>query len=234
MRKILRVEGSDIRVISHAPSPGFDPLTASRAELEENGFPPVPEDPRLREKFAREWNKLKNKIHYIEPKLRIVKRDATSRSRRRPQPEGVMNPSHNWCGAVVLPSAGESFQSVIGSWVVPSVAAPAQVGLFSCGIWVGIDGALTSSTDLFQAGVQLEVGTTSWQAFWQWVPDEDQMLITNFPVAAGDNMLLMICTSCGVQDGRAFLGQRHNRRDGQCGLWPGRGAACAKRHRASR
>ncbi len=85
MRKILTVEGINIRVISHAPSPGFDPLTASRAELEENGFPPVPEDPRLLEKFAREWSKLKNKIHHIEPKLRLMKRDATHRPGRRPE-----------------------------------------------------------------------------------------------------------------------------------------------------
>lgn len=204
MRKIFKVEGSDIRVISHAPSPGFDPLTAGRAELEENGFPPVPEDPRLREKFAREWDKLKNKIHYIEPQLRVVKREVTSPSRRRPRPEGVTNPSENWCGAVVLPGSGEIFQSVIGSWIVPAVTAPAQGGLFGCSIWVGIDGALTSSTDLFQAGVQLEVGTTYWQAFWEWVPGAP-MQITNFPVSAGDNMLLMICTTgAGSKTGGLF------------------------------
>lgn len=198
MRKIITVEGSDIRVISHAPSPGFDPLTASRAELEENGFPPVPEDPRLLEKFAREWDKLKNKIHYIEPKLRVVKRDATSRSRRRPRPEGVPNPSDNWCGAVVFPSTGDSFQSISGSWVVPSAVAPPQIGVgatgFACGIWVGIDGAFSSSTDLLQVGVQA-YENTSWYAFWQWVPDDLQWQITNFPVSPGDNVLVVLCTS---------------------------------------
>jgi hypothetical protein len=103
MKKTITLEG-DITVETHAPSPNFNPLTASAAELVANGFPAVPDDAHHRERFAQVWGRLKHKFHYVEPTFR-VNRDRTH-GPRQPSPTGGTQTSSNWSGGVVTPPGG--------------------------------------------------------------------------------------------------------------------------------
>ena len=196
MNKTLTLEGG-INVVTHAPSPNFNPLTASAAELVANGFPAVPDD--HRERFARVWGQLKNKFHYVEPTFR-VERDRTHGPRHRQPAEGTQT-STNWSGAVVNPPAGQTFSWLEGDWVVPAVDAPTQNEWYYCATWIGIDG--DGSGDVFQSGVESDVYvsgssvTTDYYPWWEWFPGPS-VAITNFPVSPGDMITMLLCAADGA------------------------------------
>jgi hypothetical protein len=63
-------------------------------------------------------------------------------------------------------------------------------------MWVGIDGA-TGSTDVLQAGTEADVSCSngyyqpSYYAWFEWYPDYEYE-ITNFPVAPGESLLVVV------------------------------------------
>ena len=195
MKKTITIEG-DVKVVTHSPSPNFDPLTASAAELVANCFPAVPQDQPHRQRFERVWARLKNKFHYIEPTFRV--NPGKTHGPRHPSPTAGTQTSSNWSGAVVNPPAGQTFKYVIGDWVVPDVDAPAQGQWYYCANWIGIDG--DGSGDVFQAGLQSEVYqsgssiTKVLYPWWEWFPASETQ-ITNFPVSPGDMMIMTLCSA---------------------------------------
>ncbi len=76
-----------------------------------------------------------------------------------------MHTSSNWSGYVAI---GSRYNSVQGSWVVPSVSATNTVSADAA--WVGIGGV--SSTDLIQAGTEAisEGGTVTYEAWYELLP----------------------------------------------------------------
>ncbi|MBV8902356.1 MAG: hypothetical protein JOZ22_01875 [Acidobacteriia bacterium] len=195
MKKTLTVEG-DTKIVSYSPSPKFDPLSASAAEQVANGLPAMPEDPHHRERYARLWNKVKNKFHYIEPTFR-VERDRTHGPRQRQTAEGTQT-STNWSGGVVNPPAGQTFSWLEGDWVVPAVSAPTNNGTYYCATWIGLDG--DGSNDVFQAGVESDVSAKSsavYYPWWEWFP-APSIAINNFPVAPGDMIVMVLCSVSGA------------------------------------
>jgi hypothetical protein len=57
----LTLEGG-AKIRTFAPPRGFDPLTASLADLQRYGFPPRPEDPRHLARYTQFFSRLKNKF----------------------------------------------------------------------------------------------------------------------------------------------------------------------------
>ena len=104
----------------------------------------------------------------------------------------VVQESSNWSGYV---RTGAGLTSASGSWVVPSVHAPAtrklqRKNLYS-GTWVGIDG--NSNGNLIQAGTEQDWlrGTTSYQAWWEILPAPETP-IPSIAVHPGDTMSVTI------------------------------------------
>jgi Peptidase A4 family len=197
MKKTLTIEG-DITVVTHRPSPGFDPLTASVAEQVANGFPPILDDPPHRERYARMWQRLKNKFRYVEPTFRLEHDRKHGVIRQRHSRAGTQT-STNWSGVVVNPPTGQTFKSVQGDWVIPAVDAPTQNKWYYSATWIGIDG--DGSNDVFQAGVESDIFTNgspviNCYPWWEWYPG-DSVSITNFPVSPGD-MITMVLSSGGA------------------------------------
>ncbi|MGB6744040.1 MAG: G1 family glutamic endopeptidase [Terracidiphilus sp.] len=194
MKKTLVVEG-DMKIVSYAPSPNFNPLTASAAELVENGFPAVPDDPKHQERFKRVWSRLKNKFHYIEPTFRVDREKIHGPRQRRPE-EGSST-STNWSGALVNPPAGQTFRWLEGDWVIPAVDAPTENEWYYASSWIGIDG--DGSADVFQAGVGSQVYrsgtlvTAEYYPWWEWFP-ASPVNITNFPINPGDMITMILCS----------------------------------------
>jgi len=191
----MTLEGG-FKIRTYAPPRGFDPLTASAADLERHGFPARPEDPHHLARYRRVFGQLKQKFHYVQPTFRVnTERRHGPRIR---QPEAGTETSGNWSGGVVYAPSGQSFRWVEGDWVVPSVDAPTQNQWYYCASWIGIDG--DGSNDVCQAGVECEVYqsgssiTRNIYPWWEWYPNFE-VQITNLAVSPGDMVTMLICTS---------------------------------------
>lgn len=196
---VITLEG-DVRIITFHPPPGFDPLAASAAELERYGFPARPDDPRLLEQFERVFGRLKGRFHYVEPTFRI-NRNRSHGPRKQTLTAGTWT-GDNWSGGIVNAPMGQSFNGILGEWVVPNVypATPSQEW-YACATWVGLDG--DGSGDVCQAGVECLVYGTRNNRFaasaypWhQWFGGP-MVTVTSVPVSFGDFVTVSLCTSGG-------------------------------------
>ena len=67
----ITLEGG-AKVTTFAPPPsGFDPLTASPADLVRYGFPARPEDPHHLARYRTVFGQLKHKFQYVQPTFRV-------------------------------------------------------------------------------------------------------------------------------------------------------------------
>jgi Peptidase A4 family len=94
--------------------------------------------------------------------------------------------STNWSGYVDS-SAGESFSTVSGSWVQPSVSS-SSAGEGYAAFWVGLGGASNQSESLEQVGTAADVvdGQTTYYAWYELVPAAEVKL--PLTIHAGDHM----------------------------------------------
>ena len=85
--------------------------------------------------------------------------------------------SPNWAGYADTPATGNTFTSVSGSWIMPTVAPPAgaPVGVeYYASFWVGLDGFNSSTVE--QVGVDAFTENTvsgiisQYQPFWEMFP----------------------------------------------------------------
>jgi hypothetical protein len=225
MKRITLNGGIKVRTFTPPPL-GFDPLSASAAELHKHGFPVRPDHPQQLERYKRVFGQMKNRFQYIEPEFKVNK------SRRRPPTKpavglgsaavGTGNEFHPfWSGGVVIPPAGQSFRWIVGEWTVPNVGAPTNGQTFYFTSWVGIDGDINvQSTDVCQAGINLDVtgsgasASRHVSAFCEWfttqLPPQDQHEVgVNFPVTFGDTVIVTICTSgAGATEALIFFANR--------------------------
>jgi hypothetical protein len=188
------------RTTRHFPVPPeeFDPLTAHPDDLKLYGFPPEPNqsaDPDLYD-F---WNEMvspplsypKGDFDYAPALAQNIQSAGAAVSRRRHQS------SRNWSGGYITPRDGRMFTDVLGSWIVPAVAAPAGSppgAEFGSSTWIGFDGQRRyQDSTLPQIGTAqfLNLGgvpgstTISWVQWWPGPP----LTLPTLPVNPGDRML---------------------------------------------
>src|SRR5258708_32444247 len=90
----IKLDGG-IHVRTFAPPPrGFDPITASPAELFKHGFPARPDHPEHLERYKRVFGLMKDRFQYIEPTCRINpnRRHGTAASRHFAETVDVQPP----------------------------------------------------------------------------------------------------------------------------------------------
>jgi hypothetical protein len=212
MKKMELEGGMTVRTFS-APPKDFDPFTASSADLERHGFPPMPADPRHAERYRRVFGQIKDRFNYVEPTFR-VNPDRTHGPRKQLSKAAGTETSGNWSGGVVYAPAGQPFKWLEGDWIVPDVNAPTQNQWYYCASWIGIDGD-GGSGDVFQAGVECEVyrsGSTITRniyPWWEWYPTPE-VQITNFPVSPGDLITMILCSTsaAGSKSGTVYVTNR--------------------------
>ena len=205
----LTLEGG-VKIKTFAPPRGFDPLTASLADLQRYGFPPRPEDPHHLARYTQFFSRLKNKFNYMQPTFRLnTDRRHGPRVRRT---EAGTETSTNWSGGVVFAPSGTSFRWVEGDWVVPDVDAPTENQWYYSASWIGIDG--DGSGDVCQMGVECEVFRSgnsisrNIYPWWEWFPNFE-VQITNLAVSPGDMVTALICTSgANATTASAFFSNR--------------------------
>jgi hypothetical protein len=184
-----------------APTPpaGFNPLTASDAQIDFYGLPPRPDARKSAGAYAVWEMTVTSTTRRIVPQLRATRiangpAQIVSRSARQNNgPSGAK--SNNWSGYTVSDSANVFATNkayVYGSFVVPV----AQQAYGTCSStwrysssWVGIDG--WGSSDVLQAGIEADAqcagGTTTafYSAWYEWYPNNETQ-IQNFPIHPGD------------------------------------------------
>ena len=198
-----------IQGITQAPPPpqGFNPMSASNADLIKYGFPPRP-DKKALPRSSTVWAKMMSRPHNYAP----LKFSVNTEQVRSPQ--GATPPSNlptttsgNWSGAVITsPPAGQTFYAVSASWVVPNAYPPQSAksgstfnnGTYKCSVWVGIDGWYgVENTELIQMGTSSQAVVNNGQitqsayAWLEWFPAYETPI--NFPVKPGDLIHVLVC-----------------------------------------
>jgi Peptidase A4 family len=193
MAEITLNDGSRLRTFPRPPA-GFDPLTASRAELECYGFPPRRGDRHSQERYRRVWGRIKDKFRYVEPTFAID-------GRRPPRPREPTYSNANWSGGIVLAPTGQSFCGVAAQWIVPNIYPPNETDEFWIGSWIGLDGYTgEGANELLQAGVGQDVYWIGGalhhdiNVWWEWIPG-NSVPITGVPISPGDLVMVAIYTS---------------------------------------
>jgi len=111
--------------------------------------------------------------------------------------------SSNWTGGVLTaPPAGETFNAVSASFVVPTPSLPsgAQSGTsYSASIWVGIDGD-TYQNAIWQSGIDVTASKSgskvsySYDAWYEWYPDYAYDF-SGITISAGDTIKVSLTTT---------------------------------------
>jgi Peptidase A4 family len=202
-----------------APPAGFDPLLASAAQLEAQGYPPRPNPVTSPTTYALWARVMTSGAKRVVPKLehtnifhgpaKIGKSSAAVNGQ-------ASTASDNWSGdAVVTGNSGPlppTFSYLIGDYVVPYVRQPLSTcsGAWDWSSeWVGIDGF--DSSDVLQAGVDAAAycaGSTTkrdYSAWYEWFPsDEVRISKSAFPVFPGNDLFIQVWSTSPTQ-GKVYL-----------------------------
>jgi hypothetical protein len=126
-------------------------------------------------------------IHYYGPSIK-----------RRAGTCAGLSTSTNWSGYVVN---GGPFVGVTGTWIVPTIPSNSSSGMSST--WIGIDGC--NESQLIQTGTEQDIaaglfaiGGTSYNAWWEVLPQFGTSQSINNPVLPGDLMTASIAPAPGV------------------------------------
>lgn len=155
------------------PPAGFDPLTATDAQLREYAIPPRPTNPAL----LSEWQLavMKAQLVTLPPFLAEVNVSA-----------GNLQYS-NWSGYVGLAST-PSFTSTGGEWVEPSYGGTGCSGTAAV-LWSGIGGAAGTPNQIGQAGTAYgNTGINNHQAWSEVVPDQNSIVAQPLTMPSGDSI----------------------------------------------
>jgi hypothetical protein len=155
------------------PPAGFDPMTASAADLARYGYPPYPGPDATPQDLAI-WKM------QVNPALKrgIPQFERTNIYHRPLQAMKIDEnakkvSSSNWSGYALVHNKS-SFKSASGAWIVPAVQPPfgGCSGDLASAEWVGIDGF--SNDLLFQAGSEANAACSGGGTFYgpwvEWLP----------------------------------------------------------------
>ncbi|MFA9397983.1 MAG: G1 family glutamic endopeptidase [Clostridiaceae bacterium] len=185
--EIVTIKGSNDFVKVHIPPKNWDPIHASKAELNYYGYPSRPEG----DKEISNWNKMVSAT-WVKPEFAIS--DIKHKPHDTKKSDDINNMVHasssNWAGFI---HTGTSYGSG-GHWLVPSVSTPTLQRGYSSQ-WVGIGGGNSTSKTLAQIGTSAQSGLVS-NSYYPWfeiygsnaINNGYEVKITNFSVSPGDKM----------------------------------------------
>lgn len=199
--KTITLEGGIKVGIFTEPPAGFDPFTASQADLRKYGFPPMPDDARHRWRYQLVFNQMKHKLAHVQPQFRIRPAGVRYTGNLAVQSGPATFASPSTSGVKVVAPQGDSFRWMQGDWVFPNVTAVTPAKEFFCAFWIGIGG--TTGTAVLQAGVHFRISQSTHEIwpFWEWIDGTGNGVIldiTNFAVGPGDLISVIVCTDEGA------------------------------------
>jgi Peptidase A4 family len=201
------------------PPPGLDLAAASESDRVHYGFPAMPD----RQTQPRLWAKWEANLH--RPWRRVVPEYELHPARLVHQDQSTAGNSPNWSGAIAAPPAGDVFNAVVGTWVVPDAYPPPSAwngrgynnGLYNALHWVGIDGWTGAGVnDVLQAGTGTDVNVVNgaisvspyfWYEWWYGPLNNGFATLQGFTVTPGDVVTVTVCVTGGSRNsGVAIIG----------------------------
>ncbi|KAG8882335.1 hypothetical protein FRB98_003768 [Tulasnella sp. 332] len=112
--------------------------------------------------------------------------------------------SSNWAGAVHYTHNAGTFNSVTGTFIVPTPKAASGSASGSASAWVGIDGD-SCGTAILQTGVDFTItdGAVSYDAWYEWYPDYAYDF-SGITINAGDSITTTV-TATSTTEGTAEI-----------------------------
>lgn len=155
--------GNDVWAVNITPAKGFNPLTASAAQLDANGYPAKPQATNTR--AMTQWRSFAT-THFAEKTSCHLRRTATT---QRPSYYEGEETTANWAGYEV---SGGAFTEVQAEW--DYLPAPATATPMDSSSWVGL-GSGSSSQPLVQAGTDSGTASGNSYLWFQVVPFSAQL-----------------------------------------------------------
>ncbi|MFY9683048.1 MAG: G1 family glutamic endopeptidase [Candidatus Sulfotelmatobacter sp.] len=192
------------------PPAGFEPLNASKEDLESWGYPPRPdvtEGTNAQARWLEEVNPaLQRSVPDLVSRPNTFNRQVIGLKVKSSSRNSTAASSSNWSGyALVTASGGQPFYKVTGRWTVPSVKqAPGTCsgGWDYSAQWIGIDGF--SDDDLLQSGSAADVfcdigqSVTEYFPWVEWLPSAELVIYKNaatetlYPFVPGDYLIVTV------------------------------------------
>jgi len=205
-----------------APPQGFDPLTASDADLASYGFPPRPDQqssPKVYTSWAKAMEASKTRLMPNLEQTNIFHGPAKlGKATEGSAKKNGTATSYNWSGYMQFTGASSYGSSSVYYIVADSVVPVARqaFGVANCtwdyaSTWAGIDG--WGSNDVLQAGYEYDAyacGSTTatyYSPWYEWYP-YGEVRITNLPAAPGDDFFIEVWHTSATQ-GYAYLVNRN-------------------------
>jgi hypothetical protein len=156
--------GKDVWAVSITPAKGFNPLTASATQLEDNGYPAKPQAANVR--ALTQWRSFATS-HSAEKTSCNLRRTTTVRE--APAYYEGAETTANWAGYEV---SGGAFTEVQAEW--DYIPAPATATPMDSSSWVGL-GSGSQTQPLVQAGTDSGTGSGNSYLWFQVVPFSGQL-----------------------------------------------------------
>jgi hypothetical protein len=192
------------------PPTGFDPLTASKEDLELWGYPPRPDVSEGPKALARWYEGVNPTLRRSVPELvrrpDLYNREVMKLKVESKEKNTTAASSLNWSGyGLTAASGGKAFYKVTGRWTVPTVTQGPNTcsgGWDYSSQWVGIGGFADSY--LLQSGsaadVFCDIGGNVPEYFpWlEWLPESELVIYkdasteTLYPFAPGDYLIVTV------------------------------------------
>jgi Peptidase A4 family len=205
-------EGGDEGELPFPPE-GFKPIGQPPDVLARYGIPETP-DPRTQPKLHAAWLRIfAPPLNWVPPVLEQLFVEAAEPPRfQQTRLETRIQPSDNWCGALIVPHGGLQFVQVFGEWAVPTPKLPrpfdqAQAGnkhVYQSSTWIGLDGdRLYLNSSLPQVGTAQELAVAAngteapeYYAWFQWWARDQTALrfkkLKNVQIQAGTDVMGLI------------------------------------------
>jgi hypothetical protein len=202
------------------PPAGFDPLTASQADLATYGLPPRP-SPLGRSATAYAiWARImKAAKHHVMPQIRMTDRRHGPAILRAGIQHASAQTSLNWSGQVLTSGStsfgSSAFAEVTAQWVISAVQEPVGScsGTDVSAIWVGIDGL--NSSDVLQAGTEGDtacsngVTTQNYYPWFEWYPNYSYE-VQNFIEFRGATVYVVVHATSATNGTAMFVNLQTN------------------------
>jgi hypothetical protein len=180
--------GDGVQEIFFTPAPGFDPLTATDAELVANGLPIRPSD-------AADMTAWRDMVAgQARPPRRACALSNGPASgggsvpvgggaARPPAPATRVTQSVNWAGYV---ATGHTYEDAYGYWAIPNAGTGSPSLAAASSQWVGIGQGHRSSLPLVQTGTEADINVgergPAYYMWWEVFPDSGYQHIIDLGV----------------------------------------------------
>jgi len=153
-------------VFFRAPPPGFEPLTATQAQLNEYGLPARPTDPSA----SARWSAMMQNLHFVPPPPYLV---------ANPLAHFTDYNSH-WSGQAATSNSPSAYSSVDATWTEPGTDSNSCSNSPMLGVWVGLGGGVVQDQSSYISQDGTAVNVPGFGNHQSWVEDT----VLGNPVAA--------------------------------------------------